>query len=226
MLIARHMSMLSAVDIRRRLLWIGALSAMVAVVALVVPLSTRHLSEHTDLHPALIWLMRGLLALAIVSAISAFLVTRQNRPTLMMGLLGFATLLIWQTLFASVGNYAGNLSAAPVATLMLPQLHDDTEVFTVHAYVRGLPFYLNRLVTVVDEDADDIRPGIPARPNGFITGVGAFEQRWRSAPSALAVIDPALMPQLRRDGLPMQIIGRSSIGMIVQRPASVDIAAP
>ena len=226
MLIARHMSMLSAVDIRRRLLWIGALSAMVAVVALVVPLSTRHLSEHTDLHPALIWLMRGLLALAIVSAISAFLVTRQNRPTLMMGLLGFATLLIWQTLFASVGNIAGNLSAAPVATLMLPQLHDDTEVFTVHAYVRGLPFYLNRLVTVVDEDADDIRPGIPARPNGFITGVGAFEQRWRSAPSALAVIDPALMPQLRRDGLPMQIIGRSSIGMIVQRPASVDIAAP
>ncbi|WP_458071257.1 phospholipid carrier-dependent glycosyltransferase [Rhodanobacter sp. BL-MT-08] len=226
MLIARRLSMLSAVEIRRRLLWVAALAAAFAVLALLLPLSTRHLSQHTDLHPALVWLTRGLGALAIVSAISAYLVARQNRPTLMICLLGFSTLLVWQTLFASVGNLAGSLSAAPVAKLMLPALHDDTEVFTVHAYVRGLPFYLGRLVTVADEDTDDIRPGIASRPNGFVASVGAFEQRWRDAPSAIAVIDPALMPQLKADGLPMEIIGQAPIGTIVQRPTSASGASP
>ena len=226
MLIARRASMLSATAIRRRLLWIGALSAAFAILALVLPLTTRHLSQHTDLHPALVWLTRGLVALAMVSGIGALLVTRQNRPTAMIGLLGFATLMVWQMLFASVGNLAGNLSAAPTAALMLAHLHDDTEVFTVHAYVRGLSFYIGRLVTVADEDTDDIGPGISSRPNGFIASVSAFEQRWRRAPSALAVIDPALMPQLRADALPMKIIGRAPIGVVVQRPSSAGSATP
>lgn len=226
MLIARRISMLTAAQVLRRIVWIGALAAALAVLALLLPLTTRHLSERTDLHPALVWLTRGLTVLAIVSGVSALMLARRYRPITMIGLLGFSTLLVWQMLFASVGNLASNLSAAPVAKLMLPGLRDDTEVFTVHAYLRGLSFYLQRLVTVVDEDADDIRPGIPSRPDGFIASVAPFEQRWRDAPNAIAVVDPALMPQLRADGLPMQVIGRAPIGIVIQRPTPASTAAP
>jgi 4-amino-4-deoxy-L-arabinose transferase-like glycosyltransferase len=226
MLIARRISMLCTADIRRRLLWISALSAALALVALMLPLTTRHLSQHTDLHPALIWLTRGLLALTIVSGIGAWRLTGQKHPLATVGLLGIGTLLVWQMLFASVGQLAGNLSAAPTAKLMLAYLRDDTEVFTVHAYARGLPFYLGRLVTVVDEDADDIRPGIASHRSGFIVDVGTFEKRWRRSPGAIAVIDPALLPTFRKDTLPMNIIGQAPIGVVVQRPASDGAAAP
>ena len=230
MLIARRISMLTPAQVLRRIVWIGALAAALAVIALLLPLTTRHLSERTDLHPALVWLTRGLAVLAIVSGVSAFMLARNHRPIsrigTAIGLLGFSTLLVWQMLFASVGHLAGNLSAEPVAQLILPRLRDNTEVFTVHAYQRGLSFYLQRLVTVVDENTDDIRPGIPSRPAGFIASMGPFEQRWRDAPSAIAVVDPALMPQLLADGLPMQVIGRAPIGIVIQRPTAAGAATP
>jgi len=225
-LIAWRLSTLTIRALELRFIWISALAVTMAVVTLTLTISTRHLSQHTDMHPALIWLMRGLGALAIVSAACAFMLTRGRHTATVVSVLGFATLVVWQMLFANVGTIASNLSAVPVAQLMLPNMRDDTEVFTVHAYLRGLPFYLQRLVTVVDEDPDDLLAGASSRPEGFVPNIATFEARWCSAPSAIAVVDPQLLTGFRADKLPMQIVGTTPSGIVIERPRPHDPAAP
>ncbi|RIM12753.1 glycosyltransferase family 39 protein, partial [Staphylococcus chromogenes] len=77
---------------------------------------------------------------------------------------------------------------------------------------------LQRLITVVDEQPDDIRPGISSRPNGVITDLHTFENRWRMTRSAMAVIDPHLLPVLESAQLPMLIVGRAPSGLVIMRP--------
>jgi 4-amino-4-deoxy-L-arabinose transferase-like glycosyltransferase len=226
MLIAWRLSALSVRALEWRFMWISALAITMAVVALTLTLSTRHLSQHTDMHPALMWLMRGLGALAIVSAICAFMLARRCHVATVVSLLGFATLFVWQMLFANVGVLASNLSAEPVAQIMLPNIRGDTEVFTVHAYLRGLSFYLQRLVTVVDEDPDDVLAGTSSRPEGFVPSIDAFEVRWRAAPDAIAVIDPSLLSRLHADRLPMRILGTAPSGIVIERTVSHDLTTP
>jgi 4-amino-4-deoxy-L-arabinose transferase-like glycosyltransferase len=226
MLIARRLSTLTVRALEWRFMWISALAVTMAVVALTLTLSTRHLSQHTDMHPAQMWLMRGLSTLAIVSAICAFMLARGCHAATVASLLGFVTLFVWQMLFANVGVLASNLSAEPVAKIMLPNIQSDTEIFTVHAYLRGLSFYLQRLVTVVDEDPDDVLAGTLARPKGFVPSIDIFEARWRAAPDAIAVIDPSLLSRLSEDRLPMRVLGTAPSGIVIGRIVSKDLATP
>ncbi|EIL97097.1 glycosyl transferase family protein [Rhodanobacter sp. 115] len=212
LLIAHRISALSSGTLARRLLWISALALAAMLAALTVRPSTRHLSQHTHLHPALLWLATGLGLLAVVAALCALMLKRRWPPVAAISLLGACTLVVWQMLFAGNAPLAKNLSAEPVAELMRPHLRKDTEVFTVRAYQRGLSFYLQRLITVVDEQPDDIRPGISSRPNGVITDLHTFENRWRMTRSAMAVIDPHLLPELESAQLPMIIVGRAPSG--------------
>jgi 4-amino-4-deoxy-L-arabinose transferase-like glycosyltransferase len=225
-LIAWRLSTLTVRALEWRFMWISALAVSMAVAALTLTLSTRHLSQHTDMHPALMWLVRGLGALAIASAICAFMLTCRCHTSTVVSLLGFATLLVWQMLFANVGILASNLSAEPVAKIMLPSIRGGTEVFTVHAYLRGLSFYLQRLVTVVDEDPNDVLAGASSRPEGFVPSIDAFEARWRTEHDAVAVIDPSLLSRLRADRLPMKILGTAPSGIVIERPVSHDLAMP
>jgi len=226
LLVARRISLMGTRVLAWRFAWVSGLALVFAAVALVTPLSTRHLSQQTDLHAALVWLMGGLVALATVSAIGAFMVGKKWQPVTAVSLLAFASLALWQGLFFSMTPLAVALSAAPAAQLMLPLMRADTEVFTVQAYQRGLPFYLQRLVTVVAEDPDDISGGIAARPAGYIADVAGFEVQWRAAPHALALIDPRLLPRFQADGLPMKVVGTTAKGIVIEQPTADGKSSP
>lgn len=226
LLIARRISALTSDALARRLLWISALALAVALAALTIHPSTRHLSQHTNLHPALLWLAAGLGLLAVVAAVCALMLKRCWRPVLVMSVLGACTLLVWQMLFTGNTTLAAGLSAKPVAELMRPHLRQDTEVFTVRAYQRGLSFYLQRLVTVVDEQPDDIRPGIASRPAGVIGSLSMFENRWRATRSAVALIDPHLLPEFESAKLPMIIVGQAPNGLVIMRPPPIVRSSP
>ncbi|OOG62967.1 hypothetical protein B0E46_11600 [Rhodanobacter sp. B04] len=219
-LVARRISMLTDRELAWRFLSIAVMAVALALAALLHPMGTRHLSQYTDMHPLLIWFARGLAALAGVSVLCIVALAGWRQRQLALVLLGLGALCMWQLLFMNAGEVAGELSARPVVRLMLPQMHDGTEVFTVHAYLRGLPFSLQRLVTVVDEDPADIVPGRMSRPDGFVPSLGAFEARWSAAPSAVALVDPSLLPRLRRDELPMQVVGSAPSGTVIRRPAA------
>lgn len=226
LLIARRISALSSDALARRLLWVSALALATMLAALTIRPSTRHLSQHTHLHPALLWLAAGLGVLAVVAALCALMLKRRWPPVAVMSLLGTCTLLVWQALFTGNATLATSLSAKPVAELMRPYLRDDTEVFTVHAYQRGLSFYLQRLITIVDEQPDDIRPGISSRPDGVIASLHAFENRWRATHSAMAIIDPHLLPEFESAKLPMIVVGRAPSGLVIMRPPAPARSSP
>jgi hypothetical protein len=82
------------------------------------------------------------------------------------------------------------------------------------------------LVTVVDEDPDDLLAGTSSRPEGFVPSIDVFETRWRAAPDAIAVIDPTLLSRLHADKLPMQILGTAPSGIVIEHRASHDLATP
>lgn len=217
MLIAKRISTLTDRELGWRFLSIAVMAVILGAAAWLHPIVTRHLSQNTDLHPVLIWFARGLGTLAGVSMLGFVALVYWRRRQVALVMLGLGALCVWQLLFANIGGVASKLSAKPVAQLMLPQMHEGTEVFAVHAYLRGLPFYLQRLVTVVDENPADILPGRMSRPDGFLPSIGTFETRWVAASSAVALVDPSLLPQLREDGLPMQIVGSAPSGIVIRR---------
>jgi 4-amino-4-deoxy-L-arabinose transferase-like glycosyltransferase len=226
MLMARVVSALTLRELGWRSILTIAMFATMAAVAFTLTISTRHLSQHTDMHSAMMWFVGGLGILAMASTICIFMLMKKCRTITAVNFLGFITLLVWQMLFAYAGGVGNNLSAKPVAQLMLPNMRANTEVFTVHAYLRGLSFYLQRLVTVADEDPDDILAGASSRPDGYVPRIDDFEARWRLAPSAIAVIDPQLLSRFREDDLPLLIVGTAPSGLVIKRPPTSPRATP
>lgn len=227
-LLAQRIAGMTAHALSRRFVLMVVLSAALALVAISLPMDTRHLSQHTSLHPVLIGFASGLGVLALLGAAAAMALWLGTRRRFVLAPFALGCLCVWQALFMHVGTSAAadELSARPVAEIMLPHLRPDTEVFSVHAYQRGLSFYLHRLVTVVDEAPADIAPQRESRPEGYVPEVRTFETRWSAAPHALAVIDPSLLARLREDRLPMRILGVAAAGTVVERPDSGQSSGP
>jgi 4-amino-4-deoxy-L-arabinose transferase-like glycosyltransferase len=221
MLLARRISLLSPQALAWRFAWVALLSAAVVVAVIVLPLSSRQLSQPADMQTVRSHLAWGFAALAAIGVTGALWLGNRRQPMAPLGLLGLGALLVWQMLFANLGPLIGHLSAAPVAQMMRPWLTADTEVFTVRAYQRGLSFYLQRLVTVAVESPDDIEPFKQTRPAGYLPELATFETRWRAAPDAIAVVDSRLLPQLQADQLPLQIVGTLPEVVVIRRPDRV-----
>jgi 4-amino-4-deoxy-L-arabinose transferase and related glycosyltransferases of PMT family len=226
MLIARRMAALGSQALTARFMVMALLATALAIVAITWPADTRHLSQSTDLHPLLLWFSGGLGVLALLGAVAAVALMLGARRQSALILVALGTLCVWQVLFVYVGRGANELSARPVAELMQPQMRPDTQVFSVRAYQRGLSFYLRRLVTIVDEHPADIVPGGASRPDGLVPHIRDFEKRWSAAPHALAVVAPDLLTRLRKDGLPMRIVGVAHAGVVIERTPMPGAAAP
>ncbi len=225
-LLAKSISHLPMKVLVWRFMAVALLAAIVVVAALMQPTGSGYFARHTDMQGVLLKLALGFGVLVAAASLGGLLIVFRRRVLAAVNLLGFASLFVWQTLFANLGSVANDLSAAPAAKLMQPYLQANTEVFTVHAYLRGLSFYLQRLVTVVDDSPDDITPGRLSRPDGYVPHIADFEARWRAAPSALAVVDTRLLPQLQADKLPMVVLGTLPKRTVIRRPPAAEPANP
>ena len=216
MLIGHRISTLSGRSLGWRLVAIGVTAIVCSIILFHYQASVRHLAQHLDLHPLLVRLGHAFLLIAIAALFATTAVIYQRRQAAIF-ILGFATLLSWQSVYTTTNVVAEQLSARPAAQLMLPFVKADTEVFTVHAYSRGLSFYLGRLVTVVDEDPADILPGVASRPEGYVPDIGEFERRWKASSSAVALVDNSLMQRFSTDALPVTVVGNAPDGVVIRR---------
>ena len=223
MLIAKRMAVLGSQALIARFMVMALLATALAMVAMTWTAAARHLSQTTDLHALLRWFAGGLAVLALLGALAAaaLMLGARRQPVLL--LMALCALCVWQVLFACAGQGADELSARPVAELMRPWMRPDTQVFSVRAYQRGLSFYLQRLVTIVDEHPADIVPGVASRPGGFVPHIRDFEKRWSAAPHALAVVAPDVLVRLRQDGLPMRVVGVAHAGVVIARTPLPDV---
>lgn len=158
----------------------------------------------------LIWLASALLGLYLLHR-------ARIRPALIT--LAAGALLAWQTVITGHNEFAPSNSAYHIAQQIKPWLRNDAPVYIVGMYDQTLPFYIKRTLTLVAHE-DELWFGIAQEPEKWVPDLDTFEQLWRAAPYAVAVIQPELYPQLVQRGLPMQLIAEDTRRIVVRTPGT------
>ena len=113
------------------------------------------------------------------------------------------------------GQYRAGLSHVK---LIQAELTPDTVIYSVGQYEQCLPFYLGRTLTLV-EFPDELAFGLEQQPELWIPKRDDFVQKWRTDSSsgkpALAIINPVIYDDFRKQDLPMRLISQDSKRVIV-----------
>lgn len=197
--------------------WIAAIGAAGALVA---ALTQRHDAAHEGMSAALGGLAAGLALMTLAAAYATGRLTRHRHHDAAMHALALAGIVGWTITLLASQAWVGPRSGEPVARLMAPALTVDTPVYMVGGFVRGLPFYLQRPVTIVAQDRDDLTPFIDSRPDGYLPTLEAFETRWRASAHGLALVDEHDMVVLRQHGLPHVVLGHLPTGFVIARQST------
>ena len=206
--------------VTRRLLPVAVLAALVATVAIWLP--------HT---PMLRGSREAYIALCSPFAISALLLAAgtaigatfawRGHVDAAIAAAALGGLLFTQGLLQAYQRMGATASAQPIAMHALPYLSANGPVYAVHDFARGLPFYLRRQVTLVDERPYDMRAGMDWDPQLSIPDVQAFASAWASHPDAVAIMRERSFIALSGQGLPMRIVASVDGIRIVRHPLPV-----
>ena len=167
-------------------------------------------AEFMDLRPVLF-------AVAAMALIGGAMATRNRaqslRLTAIVGVTGYlcTASLLWGA--RAVNEvYSGESLAAQIPRAVCA----SAPMFSVRTYDQSLPFYLQRTMTMVDEQGELIF-GLELEPHKGIPTLEAFESRWRELPQAFAVVEPKTYALLQEHELPMVVRARDLHRLIVSR---------
>ena len=171
----------------------------------------------------LVFVQIAAIAVALLSLASwlGMWLCRQQKFVTGIAAVAFGGLICTQGLMIGFQQLEPANSADSMAALAAPYLKADTPVYSVKFYFRGLPFYLQRLVTVAYGTPTDLVAGMAWQPELTIAELDGFVAAWRAHPAALAFIRPDIYTELRKENLPMTVIAdRQPVVMIVQSPVN------
>jgi 4-amino-4-deoxy-L-arabinose transferase-like glycosyltransferase len=109
-------------------------------------------------------------------------------------------------------------SSRQAADAIAPYITEDTEIFSLRRYPQSLPFYIRRIITLVDVE-DELKMGIEQEPEKWIATLGGFERRWLDADQAIALMDRGEYDKFEKNGLPMKLIFTGPKQIAVLKPA-------
>jgi 4-amino-4-deoxy-L-arabinose transferase-like glycosyltransferase len=162
------------------------------------------------------WVIAGA-ALAAAGGIGATLLARRQRELAIVVLAasGFLSTQILMLGHEPLGRYKAGLDHVPaIAAELTPQ----TPIYAVNLYEQSLPFYL-RHTTILVEHADEMEFGIKQEPQLWLPTLDAFVTVWNDehahGKKAIAILQPAVYPELQKRGLPMRIIAKDPRRIIV-----------
>jgi 4-amino-4-deoxy-L-arabinose transferase-like glycosyltransferase len=204
---------LRALAIANALLWL--------VAAIAAPLALGHRKGSDDLTRDVAaafepWALAGGLIIASFAAAAAWQAMRERRTAAIV-LLSVGSLIGLQTMATGFHNFSVLRSTRELADRMLPLLKPGTEVFTLKAYDQTLPFYLQRLTTVV-AFSGELEMGQKEEPGKWIPDMDEFRRRWEASPDAIAVASPKLVRQLQQQGLPLQVVASTPRRIAFRKP--------
>lgn len=198
----------------------GALLALFGVAGLAfanrIP-ALAHGAYEVPLYQSYVpWVIAGA-ALAAAGGIGTALLARRQRELAIMALAasGFLSTQILMLGHEPLGRYKAGLDHVPaIAAELTPQ----TPIYAVNLYEQSLPFYL-RHTTVLVEHADEMEFGIKQEPQLWLPTLDAFVAVWNDehahGKKAIAILQPAVYPELQKRGLPMHIIAKDPRRIIV-----------
>jgi len=82
---------------------------------------------------------------------------------------------------------------------------EKTPIFSVHTYPQSLPFYLGKTIRLVQAKGE-LKMGIRAEPEKWISNKEAFAKAWRNQQQAIAIFRPKTFEIYKEAELPMNII--------------------
>ncbi|MFO1364837.1 MAG: glycosyltransferase family 39 protein [Burkholderiales bacterium] len=181
-------------------------------------LEGRNLGALSSVYEAFsVWTESGSMLLVVAAGIALYWIDRTHPLRLTLALLA-ACYVAMSLGMVGYGQLAPTRSAASIAGQIERLGPPDAPVYTVRMYDQTLPFYLRRLVTVV-EFAGELEPGIKADPGRETLTLDQFKARWRADAAAFAVIPPDTFEALRSAGLPMVLVAEDARRVLVRKPS-------
>lgn len=170
-----------------------------------------------SIYPAFSRWIEAAAVLLVAAGIAGLYWTRRERPEA-----AIVVVLVAFNIAMSLGvigyrEIAPTRSAAAIAAEIERLGPRDAPVFSVGTYDHTLPFYLERLVTLVDFTGE-LAPGIRAEPEKEIESYDEFRRRWLDEPMAFAVIRSDVFEKLRDAGLPMTVLREERKRVLVRTP--------
>ncbi len=162
------------------------------------------------------WLIGAGVALAAAGLIAGHLDRTARR-------VGAIITLAAGSLLASQLALSGHESLAPLyssyhtALGIRPLLTPDTPFYSVDTYDHTMPFYAGRTLIMVGYK-DEMAVPIDREPGPFLPDLARFEQAWRAAPHALALMTAEQFSRFEQAGLPMAQVARDPRRVIVSKP--------
>jgi 4-amino-4-deoxy-L-arabinose transferase-like glycosyltransferase len=151
------------------------------------------------------WLVAAGVTLAALALASAWIARRDRRVASVI-VLAAGGLAATQLVLLGHDTLAPRYSAYHAVERARPALPPGAPFYAVNHYDHTLPFYLGRLVVMV-ERTDELALPVTWEPDRFIATVSDFAAVWRREPVACAAFDPAAFGAIReRYGLQARVI--------------------
>ena len=193
------------------LLWAAALLALTQIDRFIAKDAPRAAVES---------LARGIgtgAVLVLLAGALAWSLLGRQRKTAALAVFAAAHLVATLVVAQSYEPYGQLKSGAAIARALAPHIDSDTPVFSVRSYEQTLPFYLGRPIILVDY-RDEFEFGQTHEPERWIPTLDAFIERWMREPRAAAYLEKDTLDELRRRGVPMQVIYEDPRRLMVVKP--------
>ncbi len=215
LLIGRTLPGLTHRMIARRLLWVAVPAAVGVAIALALPhMSMLHGAQTA--YFALLGPAAVAMAMLTIGTGLGVALARRGRIDAAIAAAALGGLLFAQGLLFAYQQLAPVTSAQTMATMARPYIRSGVPVYAVQMFYRGLPFYLQRPVTLVDERPYDLLAGIDWEPALQIPDLAGFATAWAAHPGAVAFMPPSTLQTLSTLGLPLHVVARTPDTIIVR----------
>ncbi|MBL8513186.1 MAG: glycosyltransferase family 39 protein [Betaproteobacteria bacterium] len=154
------------------------------------------------------WVTPAAVVVAACALIAYFLL-RMDRKWLGILTMTLGTMIGIEMIERGYEKISPLQSAHALAQSIRSQGLDKARIYSVVHYEQGLPFYLNRFVTLVDY-LDEFETGLKAEPQKSIPKLADLPAAWNAPGDAVAIIQPSRLNDFKALGLPFTIIHQDS----------------
>ncbi|HEX5865551.1 MAG TPA: glycosyltransferase family 39 protein [Casimicrobiaceae bacterium] len=195
--------------------------ATLAVLFAYGPIAARFANARQPLAPLLAyapWIKAGC-AVAFVGGFAGWWWLRAGKRTAAVLAVALTSLAAAQLVLTGHDELAESRSTAPILSRIVAAhgpLRADVPFYTIRMYDQTLPYYLGRTVVQVDHP-DELAMGLKSEPERAIATVGEWRRRWEAAEQGYAIMQPEEYDELKREGVPMNELGRDPRRVIVSR---------
>ena len=204
---------------RRLALWSGLVipvAIALVVVAWRVPQSAKDEWTRAMYVEARPWAVTAAVVVLAGAVLTTFLLSIRRRwPALVVA--AFASILLIDCGEEAYEELTPRQSGVAVALKMKAESRPGSRLYSVGHYEQTVPFYLGRTLELFDYE-DEFETGQKAEARFAKRELHEFPPEWQRPGDALAIMQPRVYEQLKKQGLPMAVLHADPKRVLVRKP--------